>query len=475
MYPETKFKPDRRITSNYQNPNNIYNNIDLYLSSRTGGTTAHDNSHSSSSQERDYRNKSFEYHEKYGGNLPAVDPTILLNKSSIPTKKNYPSRKPLHTNTGIPKQVYTSQIVSPKNYSSNMMSAGETQKSKASLSAYNLIPKSLLNDENKKPNQQIKETKSTNAQNTTTNNKRNSLGQYPTTSNKRNSLGQYPVTKAGHNKRNSGNYESKRRSQGHPVKSKSDNILQKPKLGVIGVLSAKKSLNEFSKRSSRVLNQQTEEINNLKARIQELTSDQEILRKLNEVSTEDTLLEFNDKYLTPLLNKMSTYLMKFSSEYNEMIKSNSDFIDSQHDRTECLVELAANLNSQLNNFIEDFECEKFDERTYNEKRSQIDVIADTTSRLNSQIARVVLQLDDFRDSPDFQKDNMTNSIQSLGVILQQLNKAAITVNQRINEYENTIQQKDEIFIRDQNSKDIEIDALKHKIRDLNLALKEKPC
>ena len=39
--------------------------------------------------------------------------------------------------------------------------------------------------------------------------------------------------------------------------------------------------------------------------------------------------------------------MKFSSEYNEMIKSNSDFIDSQHDRTECLVELAANLNSQL--------------------------------------------------------------------------------------------------------------------------------
>jgi len=44
---------------------------------------------------------------------------------------------------------------------------------------------------------------------------------------------------------------------------------------------------------------------------------------------------------------MSTYLMKFSSEYNEMIKSNSDFIDSQHDRTECLVELAANLNSQL--------------------------------------------------------------------------------------------------------------------------------
>ncbi|ORX54206.1 hypothetical protein BCR36DRAFT_15934 [Piromyces finnis] len=68
---------------------------------------------------------------------------------------------------------------------------------------------------------------------------------------------------------------------------------------------------------------------------------------------------------------------------------------------------------------------------------------------------------------------MTNSIQSLSVILQQLNRAAITVNQKITEYENTIQQKDEMFIRDQNSKEIEIDALKHKIRELTSALNQR--
>jgi len=39
--------------------------------------------------------------------------------------------------------------------------------------------------------------------------------------------------------------------------------------------------------------------------------------------------------------------MKFTSEYNAMIKSNDEFLDSQHNRNECLVELAANLNSQL--------------------------------------------------------------------------------------------------------------------------------
>jgi len=44
---------------------------------------------------------------------------------------------------------------------------------------------------------------------------------------------------------------------------------------------------------------------------------------------------------------MEIYLMKFTSEYNAMIKSNDEFLDSQHNRNECLVELAANLNSQL--------------------------------------------------------------------------------------------------------------------------------
>lgn len=38
------------------------------------------------------------------------------------------------------------------------------------------------------------------------------------------------------------------------------------------------------------------------------------------------------------------------------------------------------------NFIEDFECDRFDERSYNEKRNQVDVIANTTSRLNGQLA-----------------------------------------------------------------------------------------
>jgi len=463
MYPETKFKPDRRTTpSAYQAQSSIYHNIDHYLNSKTGTPNydynAMSHSNSSNSQEKDYRNKSFEYHEKYSG---ISDPNLKTTSYGILTKKTYPQRKTLFTNPGATKTAgYVSQITPPKNYSSNIISPGETQKQKASVSAYNLIPKSLLSDDTKKLNQSTKESKQANAQNTTSNNKRNSLGQYP-------------VTKAGHNKRNSGNYDNRRRSQSHPIKSKSDNLLQKPKLGVIGVLSAKKSLNEFSKRSSRILNQQTAEINNLKARIQELTSDQEILRKLNEVSTEDTLLEFNDKYLTPLLNKMSTYLMKFSSEYNEMIKSNSDFIDSQHSRTECLVELAANLNSQLHNFIESFECDRFDARAY-EKRNQIDVIADTTSRLNSQLARVVLQLDDYIDSPDFQKDNMTNSIQSLSDILQQLNRAAITVNQKISEYEDTIRQKDAMLENFQNNKRMEIEILKDQIRQLAISLEEKP-
>jgi len=358
MYPETKFKPDRRTPSAYQAQSSIYHNIDHYINSKTGAPNYEYNSmshnNSSNSQERDYRNKSFEYHEKYGG---ISDSNLKTTSYGISTKKTYPQRKSLFTTPVATKTTgYTNQITTPKNYSSNMMSQGETQKQKASISAYNLIPKSLLNDDTLKSSQPTRETKQSNTQNITSNNKRNSLGQYP-------------VTKAGHSKRNSGNYDNRRRSQSHPIKSKSDNLLQKPKLGVIGVLSAKKSLNEFSKRSSRVLNQQTEEINNLKARIQELTSDQEILRKLNEVSVEDTLLEFNDKYLTPLLNNMSTYLMKFSSEYNEMIKSNGDFLDSQHNRTECLVELAANLNSQLHNFIESFECDTFDERTYNKKKT----------------------------------------------------------------------------------------------------------
>jgi len=39
-------------------------------------------------------------------------------------------------------------------------------------------------------------------------------------------------------------------------------------------------------------------------------------------------------------------------------------------------------------------------------------------------------------------------------ILYILQKAAVTVNQKIAEYENTIQQKDELFIRDQNAKEI---------------------
>jgi len=456
MYPETKFKPERRTTptSAYQAQSSIYQNIDNYINSKTGGTSAsYDMSHSNS-QERDYRNKSFEYHEKYNGNM--VDTSNLLNKTTNygnSSKKTYTQRKSLYNNQG-----HTSQLATPKNYSSNIPTL-ENQKPKASLSAYSLIPKSLLNDDTRKLS---KENKQNNAQNTTN-------------SNKRNSLGQYPVTKAaGHVKRSSVSFENRSRSQSHPTKSKSDNLLQKPKLGVIGVLSAKKSLNEFSKRSSKVLSQQTEEINNLKARIQELTSDQEILNKLNEVSAEDKLLEFNDQYLTPLLGKMETYLMKFSSEYNEMIKSNSEFLDSQHDRTECLVELAANLNSQLNNFIENFEHDRFDERTYNDKRNQVDVIADTTSRLNSQLARVVLQLDDFRESPDFQKENMTNSIQSLSHILQQLNRAAITINEKITEFENTIQQKDALLEEVQNSKEIEIEDLKNQIRELTNVLEQKP-
>jgi len=54
-------------------------------------------------------------------------------------------------------------------------------------------------------------------------------------SNKRNSLGQYPVTKAaGHVKRSSVSIDNRSRSKSHPTKSKSDNLLQKPKLGVIG-------------------------------------------------------------------------------------------------------------------------------------------------------------------------------------------------------------------------------------------------
>ncbi|OUM64664.1 hypothetical protein PIROE2DRAFT_60511 [Piromyces sp. E2] len=252
MYPETKFKADRRTTSGYQSPNNIYSNLDQYLNNRTSATSSHEMSHIGNNTQ-DYRNRSFEYHEKYG-NSSTGESSNLLNKTTsygLPTKKTYPQRKSLYT-APVTKS-YASQITSPKSYSSGIVSPTESQKPKASLSAYNLIPKSLLSDETKKPTPPAKENKTT-SQNTTTN--------------KRNSLGQYPVTKAGHNKRSSVNYDTRRRSQSHPTKSKSDNVLQKPKLGVIGVLSAKKSLNEFSKRSSRVLNQQTEEINNLKARIQ---------------------------------------------------------------------------------------------------------------------------------------------------------------------------------------------------------------
>ncbi|ORX54207.1 hypothetical protein BCR36DRAFT_283436 [Piromyces finnis] len=245
MYPETKFKTDRRATTGYS-PNSIYNNLDQYFNSRNAGTS----SGYEMSSTQDYRNKSFEYHEKYGGNA-AGDSSNLLNKNNygIPSKKSYaPQRKSLYT-TPVSK-TYSSHITSPKSYNANITSPTEGQKPKASLSAYNLIPKSLLNDDTKKPNSP-KDTK-TSTQNIS----------------KRNSIGQYPVSKMSHNKRNSVNYDNRRRSQSHPTKSKSDNVLQKPKLGVIGVLSAKKSLNEFSKRSSRVLNQQTEEINNLKARIQ---------------------------------------------------------------------------------------------------------------------------------------------------------------------------------------------------------------
>jgi len=483
MYPETKFKVEKRPFSSYQNLNNLYNSFDNYFNNRSSPSGSHDMSRSNSnnSQEKIYnKSNNYEYHEKFNGNM-ITDSS--LNKTTTYgnlSKKPFPQRKTLQNIPTTPKNGFTNQNTT-KSRTTN-----DNAKPRSSVSAYNLIPKSLLNDEPKKLTSPTKEVKTSNAQNITTN-KRSSVGQFTNSKpsyNKRSSVNfenkrasaNYENKRASanyENKRSSVNYDSKKRTRSNSTKSKPENHIQKPKFGVIGVISANKSLNEFSKRSSRVLNQQTEEINNLKARIQELTADQDALKQLNDASTEDTLLEFNDKYLTPLLNKMSTYLMKFSSEYNEMIKSNSDFIESQHDRTEYLVELAANLNNQLNNFIEDFECDVFDERTYNKKRNQVDIIADTTSRLNSQLARVVLQLDDFRDSPDFQKDNMTNSIQSLSVILQQLNKAAIAVNERIVEYENCIQQKDEIFIRDQNTKDLEIDSLKHKVRNLNIALEQK--
>jgi len=138
MYPETKFKPDRRATSAYQAQSSIYQNVDHYLSSKTGGTSSHDvyQYNGNNSPERDFRNKSFEYHEKYNGNMIS-DTSNVLNKTSsygIPTKKTYPQRKSLYTN-----QNYSSQITSPKNYSSNIPTM-ESQKPKASLSAYNLIP-----------------------------------------------------------------------------------------------------------------------------------------------------------------------------------------------------------------------------------------------------------------------------------------------------------------------------------------------
>jgi len=78
----------------------------------------------------------------------------------------------------------------------------------------------LLNDDTKKPNQPTKDNKQNSAQNTTT-------------ANKRNSIGQYPIAKTGHNKRSSVSFENRRRSQSHPTKSKTDNIPQKPKPNVI--------------------------------------------------------------------------------------------------------------------------------------------------------------------------------------------------------------------------------------------------
>jgi len=80
MYPETKFKPDRRTISGYQTQNSIYNNLDQYLNNRTAGT---------SSSTQDYRNKSFEYHEKYGSSSTG-ESSNLLNKTTsygIPPKK----------------------------------------------------------------------------------------------------------------------------------------------------------------------------------------------------------------------------------------------------------------------------------------------------------------------------------------------------------------------------------------------------
>jgi len=97
MYPETKFRPERRTaTSAYQAQSSIYNNIDHYINSKTGGSSAYDMSHSNSSnsQDRDYRNKNFEYHEKYNGNM--IDTSNLLNKSSnygISTKKVLKKKK----------------------------------------------------------------------------------------------------------------------------------------------------------------------------------------------------------------------------------------------------------------------------------------------------------------------------------------------------------------------------------------------
>jgi len=72
MYPETKFKPERKAaTSAYQAQSSIYQNIDNYINSKTGGTSgSYDMSH----------NKNFEYHEKYNGNM--VDTSNILNKTT---------------------------------------------------------------------------------------------------------------------------------------------------------------------------------------------------------------------------------------------------------------------------------------------------------------------------------------------------------------------------------------------------------
>jgi len=71
MYPETKFKVEKRPFSSYQNLNNLYNSFDNYFNSRSS-PSGHDMSRSNSnnSQEKTYnRSNNYEYHEKFNGNM----------------------------------------------------------------------------------------------------------------------------------------------------------------------------------------------------------------------------------------------------------------------------------------------------------------------------------------------------------------------------------------------------------------------